>query len=254
VIYGLYLSAGGVLASSHRQDVIANNLANSQTAGFKRDLAMFRQERTEAQLRGLNPGRHSSELLEALGGGLNHGPTAIDHAQGPIEPTGSPLDVAIHGGGYLAVRDAKGATRLTRDGKLSVTRDGYLVTAAGGHQVLDERLNAVQLGKGQLAIGKDGQITQNGQPVTKLALFDVPDARGLRKLGHSLMTYPNLERNLRPATGQLQQGFIENANSEPATELAALMEAQRQLEANANMIRFQDQTLSRLVNDVGKIG
>ena len=254
MIYGLYLSAGGVLASSHRQDVIANNLANSQTTGFKRDLAMFRQERTEAQLRGLNPRQHSSELLEALGGGLDHAATAIDHAQGPIEPTGSPLDVAIHGNGYLAVRDHSGATRLTRDGKLSVTRDGFLVTASGGHHLLDERLNPVQVGQGQLAIGKEGQITQNGQPVTKLGLFDVPDPRGLRKLGHSLMSYPDLERGLRPATGQLQQGFVENANSEPATELAALMEAQRQLEANANMIRFQDQTLSRLVNDVGKIG
>src|SRR5688500_5215745 len=170
---------------------------------------MFRQQRTAAQLRGLNPGRHSSELLEALGGGLNHAPTAINHAQGPIEPTGSPLDHAIHGGGYLAVRDRAGATRLTRDGKLTVTRAGSLVTAAGAHQVLDERLNPVQVGPGQLAIGKDGHITQNGHPLTKLALFDVPDARGLRKLGHSLMTYPDLERNLRPATGQLQQGFIE---------------------------------------------
>src|SRR6185503_4214950 len=83
--YGLYLSAMGVLANSQRQDVIANNLANAETVGFKKDLALFQEQRTEAQIRG----RHgeSNDLLEPLGGGLVPSGTTLDLSQGPIENT-----------------------------------------------------------------------------------------------------------------------------------------------------------------------
>src|SRR5689334_2619038 len=100
--YGLYLSAMGVLANSQRQDVIANNLANSETIGFKKDLALFQQQRTEAQISGHR--RQSNDLLEPLGGGLVPTGTTLDLSQGPIEATGNPLDVAITGDGYFAVR------------------------------------------------------------------------------------------------------------------------------------------------------
>lgn len=254
MIYGLYLSANGILANSHRQDVIANNLANSETVGFKRDLALFRQERTAARTRGLSIAMRSNPLLEPIGGGLNHARQATDLGQGPVESTGRPFDVAVHGKGYFAVRDGAGQTRLTRDGRFSRNVEGYLTMATTGQQVLDEQLRAISVDGGPIAIGKDGQITQHGQPMGKVGLFDVNDPSSLRKLGRTLMTAPDLERNLLPASGEIQQGAIENSNADATIELSQLMDAQRQLEANANMIRYQDQTLARLVNDVGKIG
>src|ERR1700709_2831305 len=101
MLYGLYLSATGVLTNSYRQDVIANNIANAETVGFKRDLALFQERRTEAAERGLPPSR-SNPVMEALGGGVFASSPIVDKTQGELEPTGNNLDVAIVGQGYYA--------------------------------------------------------------------------------------------------------------------------------------------------------
>jgi flagellar basal body rod protein FlgG len=252
--YGLYLSATGVLTNSLRQDVIANNLANSETVGFKRDLPLFAEMLTEARMRRLDPARHSNPVLENLGGGLRVLPTATDLAQGEMESTGNPLDVAIHGEGFFAVCDARGM-HLTRSGQFIVDRAGRLTLASGGQQVLDEKARPITLdSSGPVSIGNDGRVSQNGQEVARIGLFTVPSSRLLSKRGAGLLDYPQLKKNLRPAAPTLRSGFLERSNVEPATELSQLMDAHRQLEANANMIRYQDQMLSRLMNDVGKIG
>jgi len=248
--YGLYLSAMGVLANSQRQDVIANNLANAETVGFKKDLALFKEQRTEAQLRGR--AHQSNDLLEPLGGGLVPSGTTLDLSQGPIENTSNPLDVAIVGDGYFAVRNGENLM-LTRAGRFQVDRNGVLATDAG-HPVLSEKMTSITISPGAVNIGKDGIITQNGQTVGRLGVFSVSDPKLLAKRGANLMSYPDIERSLKASDAQLRNEALEQANCEPTTELAALMDAQRQLEANANMIRYQDQMLSRLVNDVAKIG
>jgi flagellar basal-body rod protein FlgF len=99
MLYGLYLSAAGVMTNSYRQDVIANNIANAETVGFKRDLALFQERRTERDERGLSPAR-SNALLESLGGGVFASPTLVDRTQGELEPSSNNLDVAIVGQGY----------------------------------------------------------------------------------------------------------------------------------------------------------
>ena len=260
MIYGLYLSASGVLTSSYRQDVIANNLANGETVGFKKDLPLFRQRLTEAQERRLPPGAStflggpSNPRLEPIGGGLRPRPTVIDTAQGELEPTASPLDVAIEGRGYFAVDDG-GETRLTRNGQFAVDREGHLILSnQNGQKVLDARQRPITVEPtGGVSVGSDGTVTQHGQPLAQLGVFEVADASLLVKQGATLLRTSG--QPLTPATGAtLHSGFVERANVDPATELAALMDTQRQLEANANMIRYQDQTLSKLVNEVGKIG
>ncbi len=255
MIYGLYLSATGVLTSSHRQDVIANNLANSETVGFKRSLAIFQQRRTEAQALG-RPGA-SDRMLENIGGGTLVSPTHVDRTQGDLEETGSNLDLAIQGEGYFAVK-AGDTTRLTRNGRFLVGRDGGLVLAdSAGHRLLDEKGKPIELPQipaSQITIGRDGTISARGQAVARLGLFDVPDKAQLAQQGGTLLRYSGDTKKLAPASGTLQSGFLERSNVDPTTELTQLISAQRQLEANANMIRYQDQTLGRLVNDVGKIG
>ena len=101
MIYGLYLSAAGVMSSSYRQDVIANNLANSETIGFKRDLPLSRARLTAAQE--FRAGHGSDPLMEGLGGGLLASPSMVDTSSGDLEDTSNPLDVAIQGSGFFAV-------------------------------------------------------------------------------------------------------------------------------------------------------
>ena len=102
-------------------------------------------------------------------------------------------------------------------------------------------------------IGSDGTVHQHGQPVARLGVFDVADPSGLVKQGATLLRKFDQALTAQ-ANPTLHSESVERANVDPAVELAALMDTQRQLEANANMIRYQDQTLSKLVNEVGKIG
>jgi flagellar basal-body rod protein FlgG len=250
MIYGLYLSASGIAANSYKQDVIANNLANSETAGFKRDVASFRQRLTEARA-GRSPGSWSDPRLEGMGGGLLAMPNRIDFAAGSVEQTGSPLDVAIQGDGFFAVKQ-NDKTLLTRDGRFSVNSSGQL-TMSSGQKVLDANGQPITLSStATVTINPDGQITQDGQPVAKLGIFNVADKTTLKKVGSNLLA-PAEANDLQKSDSRVRSEFREQSNVDPATEMVELMETQRQIEANANMIQAQDATLKLAVNSVGKI-
>jgi flagellar basal-body rod protein FlgF len=253
MIYGLYLSATGVITSAYRQDLISNNLANAQTVGFKRDLATFYQRQT-ADRENPTPLGMSSELLDKIGGGTLTAPTMVDQTQGTLESTGGNLDVAINGKGYLTVAAPDGTQRLTRDGQFNVNTDGQLTLMnSAASPVLDSQGQPIKLDPTlPVTIGKDGLVSQGGQAVARLGFVETPDGTQLQKDGGSLMRYPD-GTALTPATGQLNVGFLEGSNVDPAMELSQLIETQRQLEANANMIHYQDQTMDDLVNTVGKI-
>lgn len=251
--YGLWLSASGVMSNVHKQDVIANNLANAETVGFKRDVTSFQQRLTEAAEQRLSPRTNSNQLLEALGGGLTVRPSRADMSQGEVEFTGSDKEVAIEGEGFLAVRGAEGDS-LTRDGRFMVDREGFLVT--GGQtprKVLNDRKEPIRFdSRARLDILNDGSILQNGQSVNKLGLFNVANPSELAKQGDNLFRSAG-PMVLKPSQALVRAGFVERANVDPATELTQLMETQRAMEANANMIRTQDQMMARVVSDVGKI-
>ncbi|MDB5323740.1 MAG: Flagellar basal-body rod protein FlgG [Phycisphaerales bacterium] len=253
MLYGLYLSAAGVQTNSYRQDVIANNIANAETVGFKRDLALFQQRRTEVQEKGLSPFR-SNALLEKLGGGVFASPTLIDHTQGELENTGNGLDVAIVGQGYLQAAHGD-QTSLTRDGRILINHKGHLALANNENfELMDPKGKPIAVDPSIAPnIDKEGVVTQKGKVVGRISVVDVADPSLLTKSGGTMLAIAD-PKQIRPATGAfLQSGYQERANVEPSTELASLMDAQRQLEANANMIRYQDQMLSKLCNEVGKI-
>lgn len=252
MIYGLYLSATGIVANSYRQDVLSNNLANAETIGFKRDIPVFQQRLTEAQSRRQGFGATNLDY-EPLGGGLLVAPTVVDHSHGELEPTGNSSDVAIQGDGYLMVNHG-GRNMLTRDGRLMVNRQGRLVMASSGDEVLNKDRQPIQLDATHpIVIAEDGTISQQGEAVARLGVFQPADANRLVKRGGNLMADPQVDDAVAQ-TPTLRSGFLERSNADAISELTQLMEAQRQLEANANMIRYQDQTLARLVNDVPKIG
>ncbi len=253
MIYGLYLSATGVIANSHREDVIANNLANSETTAFKRSTTAFQERLTAAQEKALSD--RSNPLLEGIGGGLLIAPTGVDMSQGELEETGNPLDVAVMGKGFFAVDD-HGKQELTRDGKFILDREGNVIIDNGtGARLLDADRKPVVLDPTQLSkttINAQGEITQNGKLADRIGLFDVADQSKLVPKGGSVIDASNAG-DLQSATGSIRSNFVERSNVDPAEELTQLMDAQRQLEANANMIRYQDETLAKAVTDVGKL-
>jgi flagellar basal body rod protein FlgG len=258
VIYGMYLSATGVMTNSHAQDVISNNLANSETSGFKKSMALYTQRQVESQA--MHAANLQNPLLDNIGGGQLLAPTAIDFSQGNIEYSSNKFDVAIKGNGFMAVRDGRGEPRLTRAGELMLDNQGNLITAQG-HAVMDKSNQPIKLAnykQSELTIGQDGTIsrtTQGGgsEPLVTIGLVDSSDPKAVRPIGENLFKLTGNDARLVPATGQLLSGNIERSNVDTATELTQLMQIQRQLEANANMIKFQDATLAKAVNELGKI-
>jgi flagellar basal-body rod protein FlgF len=252
VIYGLYLSAAGVIANSYRMDVLSNNLANAETVGFKRDLADFQERPTESQERGGGQSNWSDPTLEGLGGGLLLHPSSMDNSPGQLEETGNPLDLGVNGSGYFAVQSG-GKQYLTRDGRMEIGQDGRLILATTGQPVLDPTGTPIHLGNSaNTLVNNEGIITQDSKAVGRIGLFDVSDPSKLVKKGGGLLDASDAG-SLVAGTGTVRSEFVERSNVDPTTELTALMETQRQLEASANMIRYQDQTMQELVDQVGKI-
>lgn len=255
MLYGLYISAAGLQSQEYRQNVTANNLANANTVGFKRDLA-------QAQAR-LNPARETSAfqssdalLKQAPSGGVWSLPTGIDLSQSPLEQTNDPKDVALAGPGFFMIQGPSSEEKLlTRDGRFAINDTGHLTMASNGQQVLDIHENPIKLDPSKtFTISTHGEISQGAAPVAQLAVMNVANSGDLEKRGNSLLAL-KAGKSLQPTTvaTQVLQGKIESSGVNPMIEMVSMLEGQRHFEANTKMIQYQDQTL-QLLNSVGKVG
>jgi flagellar basal-body rod protein FlgF len=246
VIYGLYHSAAGMLANQYRQDVIANNLANVDTASFKRDVPAFSERLIEAQRRF---GATRNAVLDGQTGGVWSTPTATDWQAGPVEVTDHPLDAAIDGRGFFAVQTNDGV-RYSRDGRFTINTQGQLVTAQDGLAVLNDQGAAIQVGADakDVRLGAYGHLMVNGQTQEQLQVVDFDDA-ALRKIGRNLVTS---DATPQPIAAKLRTNTIEKSNVDPMKEMVSMIEASRAYQLNAQMVSLQDGTLGRLVNEVSK--
>lgn len=247
MIYGLYHSAAGMLTNEYRQAVLANNIANADTVGFKRDVVAF-AERVPATSAGVRSGA-SADNLAGLSGGLWLGQTFTDFTETPKTYTANWSDVALEGPGFLVV-SVNGEALLTRDGRLRMNADGQLVAAADGAHVLGRGGGPIQLNPrgGEPRIDEEGRIIQDGTIVAELELVDYEDYAMLRKAGAT--------RFLAPADGAyrasalVQSGYTEASGAQPIRELVDLMAASQAYQLNARMVALQDESLGRLINTV----
>jgi flagellar basal body rod protein FlgG len=251
------MSAAGLQAQEYRQSITTNNLANAQTAGFKRDLALvqsrlnaFRENPALASLAPLD----NPALLDQ-GGGVGVLPAVIDLSQGNLQPTGNQTDLALQGAGFFTVRNADGKTALTRDGRFTINSEDMLVTATGGHSVLDASGQPIKLNP-QLPIAVDshGVISQgsDGSAGVALGLQEVTNPQALEKLGGNLLAAPPEALRAASADTTVRQGYVESSTVDPVIEMVNMMEGQRIFDANAKLITMQDQTLAQL-NTLGKV-
>jgi len=247
MIYGMYQSAAGMMVNEYRQDVLANNLANAETVGFKREIATF-AERLRASEAGRREGP-TNNLMEALSGGVWLARTATDFSEGAFVRTDNPLDVALAGPGFLRVA-ADGREYLTRDGRMVMNSDGWLVSVVDGAAILGRAGQPIRLHPrgGEISIDEDGRIAQGGRRVAQLALVDVKDYETLRKAGAGRFSAENLELTSSPAN--VISGVMESSGVEPVKELVTMIEAARAYQLNAQMLSLQDQSAGRLINAV----
>lgn len=251
----LWIAKTGLDAQQTNMSVIANNLANVNTTGFKRDRAVF-NDLIYQNLRQV--GAQSSENTELpsglmLGTGVKVVATQKEHSQGNIVQTGNSLDVAVQGKGYFQVLHPDGNIVYSRDGTFSLTADGVLVTP-NGYELQPSM--TVPTDATSLTIGSDGVVsvlqsgnsspTQIGQ--IELAYFVNP--QGLEPIGDNLYRETNASGGVNTAipgsdsTGTLIQGALESSNVNVVEELVNMIETQRAYEMNSKAISTTDEMLA----------
>lgn len=252
MVYGSYLSAGGMLVNQYRMEVLANNLANAETTGFKQDLTVVR-ERMPQHMEDLVGFEASDPRLDGMTGGSLVAPTHTSFTQGPIEKTDRALDVALRGPGFFRVQTEAGE-RYTRDGRFMVDEQGGLVTVAGHHPVLDESGSPITVPAGlrdAVRISASGDVGAGDQSLGTLGRVAFEDTSLLRKQGGNLIQ--SLGAEPQSLTSDLAVGAVERSTVDPVREMVSMIEVSRAYQMNATLLGLSDSTLGRAVNDVGRV-
>ncbi|HPF41067.1 MAG TPA: flagellar hook-basal body protein [Phycisphaerae bacterium] len=252
MVYGIWLSADGLSSQQVRQQVLANNLAQVDTPGFKADRVAFSERMNESLLRGALPETQYPGFENATGGLF---PTQVytSYEQGRFIPTSNKLDVALQGPGFLTIGTDEGV-RYTRDGRLTIDAEGNLTHIASGGRVLDNGGQPIVLDPRRVsavAIDSRGRVNQGDTTAGQLAVVDFEDPQALEKAGENLVNAGNAQ--WIPAKADVRQGMIEASGVDPTLSMVDMIAATRAYEMGASMIRLQDESLGRVVNDVGRI-
>ncbi|MBK8157267.1 MAG: flagellar basal-body rod protein FlgG [Rhodospirillaceae bacterium] len=256
----LTTAATGMFAQQINIDVIANNIANVTTTGFKRSRSEF-ADLLYQDLRRVGTQSSDSATIVPAGVQIGVGVKAVAvyriNEQGSLIPTENPLDVAIKGRGYFQVTLPDGTTAYTRDGTFQLSNDGTIVTADGFSIVpnITVPTNATGIsinGNGQVEATIQGQITPTLLGQIQLATF-INDA-GLKQSGDNLLL--ETEASGGPTTGNpgaigfglLQQNFLEQSNVDMVGEMTQLITAQRAYEINSKVIQASDDMMATVTN------
>jgi flagellar basal-body rod protein FlgF/flagellar basal-body rod protein FlgG len=244
----MYISAEGAAAQAQRLEVIANNLANVDTAGFKQDVPTFQARFAEAIQQGEAAAGDGS--IDDLGGGVKLIDVETDHSTGQLRRTGNDLDLAINGNGFFHVRGEDGQQYLTRAGNFALDTEGRLVTQNGHRPVLDQGGNEIVLSPElPWSISPDGFISQVGA-LYALGLSQPESLGELLKVGNNLFQPLGNVQPLPLAERSVRQGFLEMSGANPVRQMMAMIETTRAFEANTRMIQNQDTMLGSLISRV----
>jgi flagellar basal-body rod protein FlgG len=257
MIRSLWISKTGLDAQQTQMDVIANNLANVSTNGFKRSRAVF-EDLLYQNIR--QPGAQSSQQTQLptglqLGTGVRPVSTERNFSQGNLQQTTNDKDVAIQGAGFFQVLMPDGTTAYTRDGSFQVDSQGQLVTASG---FPIQPAITIPADATSMTIGRDGtvSVTQAGSSgstqVGNIQLATFINPAGLLGKGENLFVETTASGNANTVTpgasgsGVLSQGYVETSNVNVVEELVNMIQTQRAYEINSKAITTSDQMLQKL--------
>jgi flagellar basal-body rod protein FlgG len=258
----LYTAATGMQAMESKLDVIANNMANINTTGFKKDRANFedvfyRQYRLPGAL-DADSSRTATGIEVGLGTRVSS--TQSNFKQGSFQTTNNTLDFAVEGDGFFQVQNPNGGFYYTRAGNFNLNANGQLVLGSAQKGYLLEPAITVPPEATGIVVSADGQIQYSTQTSTSLqtlgqltlAKFVNPD--GMMKLGDNLYQKTDAsgdEQTGNPGQegfGNIRQGFLEASNVEPVTELIDLITTQRSFELNSQVVQAGDQIMQMVAN------
>ncbi len=218
---GFYAACTALMARSQTLDLIANNLANVSTPGYRAQHDSFRS------LFATSSNLQLSDLNEAVNDYSVLGDSQLDLSQGNLEKTGNELDLAIQGKGFFAVKTDSGQL-FTRDGNFHVSPKGQLATPTGD-LVLGDDNRPIAIVGAPVTISPDGTISVNGALAGHLKMVDFPAGTPLQAVGKTYYSAP--DKTAIPATqASVQQGMLESSNVNPVASSVELITVQRYAE------------------------
>jgi flagellar basal-body rod protein FlgF len=232
----VYIALSRQVSSFRHMDMVANNIANSNTAGFRAERMLFNDYLVE------DGNRNDMAFTQDIA-------TYHDTRPGPMRTTGNPLDLAISGDGYFTVEMPDGRTGFTRNGRFQIDGQGFIVTQTG-MPVLDEGGQRIQLQPEDqnIVVGEDGFYTVNGQQRGVFGVAEFNNEQELKQLGNGLFDAQGAAA-LPPQNSRVLQGVAEDSNVSPVTEIVNMTRLSRSVSSTAEFIEVM-YDLQRRANNV----
>jgi flagellar basal-body rod protein FlgF len=244
--YGLYLSAAGAHSQSQKLEVLSNNLANVDTVGFKKELALLEASDSEAIQQGLD--YRGSRSLSDVGGGVEMNQTATDFQVGTLRSTGVLTDFALESPNAFFVVQRGDEQLLTRAGNFHLASDGRLLTQ-DGDAVLSTDNSPIELDPTLPWRALPGGLIEQSGDRSELAVRKATDLAQLRKAGLNCFEIPGRgTQSLLEDERRVRQGYLEMSSVNPVQEMVELIATSRAHEMNIRMIQHHDGMTGSLVN------
>ena len=242
MIKGIYTSGSGMLPRMLKQDIFANNMANANTVGYKKDNVFLQQ---------LEKARQNRDLVTDLEWETPMvDDVYIDFGQGQLQETKQPLNVAIDGNGFFVVETDDGE-RYTRSGVFQLTAEGNLIDSNGNNVLSDA--GPIVINGDEVVINQEGTVFVDGNEVSRLRVVDFNQPYNLTKVNEGYLVPESPEDAPQDAQGvEIRQGFVEASNVNIIESMVDMIISFRAYEAGQKAIHSQDETLDKAVNDLGR--
>ena len=271
----LWVPVSGAIAQQQKVDTIANNIANANSPGFKKDQVVFQEhltalEKDHGDLNLRNDDWKPEDFYHTQGAENSYVKTSgsyTNHEQGQLIPTNNPLDLAIKGDGFFELITPNGI-RYTRKGNFTLSKDGDLVNDQGhrllgpGNPTIEEDLYNTKANERslklpatltQISIDQNGKIYDKGTEIGAISIVQFNDLHALKKEGSGQFINPSLE-NIKTKTENLtvHQGHLESSNVNPIAEMSELIKAHRHFEQIQKAITTYDSITNKAMNEIGR--
>lgn len=257
MVKGLYTAYTGMINQQKRLDVLTNNLANSATSGFKKEgtVSQSFDHVYAVKIKDASE-NYLNRRIGSVSLGAKIGEVYTDYSQGSFQITDNTFDFALEGNGFFGIsftnKAGETSVKYTRDGAFTLTKEGMLVTKDGDF-VLDANGNTIRLDTdAEIKVNSLGQIYQNDTLAATLGVFDFADYNYLEKYGENMLQ-PVEGAQMQAATAKVHQGYLEASNVNVVSEMVEMINITRAYETNQKIIQTIDDTLDKVVNQVGKI-
>ena len=262
MVRGLYTAWTGMVNEQKRLDVISNNMANSDTTGYKKQGVTSQSFDDELTLRIHTDNEYSGfhHNIGYMNLGVKIGETYHDFSQGSLRETGNTYDLALSGEGFFTIqftnKQGETSTKYTRDGSFTVNTDGYLVTKDGDF-VLDSNGGTIQIPGAytakEVAIDSKGNVIVDGNNIATLGIARFDNPQALLLYGENMYDATDAAGLQADTTTVVHQGYLEMSNTNVIKEMVDMITITRAYEAGQKMIQTVDETLNQAANEIGKV-